>query len=235
MNTNKKTARMAGFLYFIYIVVSIFADVIGRSKLIVLGDAATTAKNIMASAWQFRIGFMGDLLSAVLFLLTAWALYVLLKPVNKNLALLFLLLNLGGVAIQCFSDLFLFASQLLLSGADYLQVFQADQLQALAMLFLYLYKNGFMIAQIFYGAWLFPLGYLVFKSGFLPKILGIVLMVHCVGWLMTFLQFFLFPGLDVITYLTYPLGFIAELSLTLWLLIKGVDVEQWEKRALESA
>jgi len=116
MNTNKKAARIAGFLYLIYIVISIFADVLGRSKLIVLGEAAATAQNIMASAWQFRIGFVSDLLSAVLFLLTAWALYVLLKPVNKNLALLFLLLNLGGVAVWCFSDLFLIASQLLLSG-----------------------------------------------------------------------------------------------------------------------
>ncbi|HEX7515346.1 MAG TPA: DUF4386 domain-containing protein, partial [archaeon] len=131
MNKNKKTARIAGFLYLIYLVVSIFADVLGRSKLIVLGDAAKTAGNIMASAWQFRIGFVSDLVSAVLFLLTAWALYVLLKPVNKNLALLFLLLNLGGVAVSCFSDLFLIASQLLLSGADYLKVFQTGQLQAL--------------------------------------------------------------------------------------------------------
>ena len=189
-----KTARMAGMLYFIYFVIHIFADVFGRSKIIVFGDAAATAQNIMASEWQFRVGIMSDLLGAVLFLLAAWALYGLLKPVNKNLALLFLLLNLGGVAIQCFSDLFLVASQLLLNGADYLKVFQADQLQALAMLFLYLYKNGFMIAQIFYGAWLFPLGYLVFKSGFLPKILGIVLMVHCVTWLMTAFSSSLFPG-----------------------------------------
>jgi hypothetical protein len=222
MNTNKKTARIAGLLYLIYIVVQVFADVFGRSKLIVLGDAARTAGNIMASAWQFRIGFVVDLVAALLFLLTAWALYVLLKPVNKNLALLFLLLNLGGVAIQCFSDLFLVASQLLLSGADYLKVFQADQLQALAMLSLYLYKYGFLgIAQIFFGAWLFPLGYLVFKSGFLPRILGVILMVHCVVWLMTFLQFFLFPGFVAITYVSYPLGLIAEFGLTLWLLIMG--------------
>ena len=222
MNSINKTARMAGFLYLIYIVISISSDVIGRSKLIVFGDAAATAQNIMASEWQFRtIGFMGDLVSAVLFLLTAWALYVLLKPVNKNIALLFLLLNLGGVAVQCFGDLNLYASLLLLSGADYLKVFQADQLQALAMLFLYLRENGFMMAQIFYGAWLFPLGYLVFKSGFLPRILGIVLMIHCVAWLANFLQFFLFPGYEVIHYLTYPLGFISEFGLTLWLLIMG--------------
>ena len=225
--TIKKTARMAGFLYLIYIVVSIFANVLGRSKLIVLGDAATTARNIMASATQFRIGFVVDLVAAVLFLLTAWALYVLLKPVNKVLALLFLLLNLGGVAVWCFSDLFLIASQLLLSGSEYLKVFRADQLQALAMLSLYLYKYGFLgIAQIFFGAWLFPLGYLVFKSGFLPKILGIVMMIHFVGWLMTFLQFFLFSGFAAITNLTYPLGFISEFGLTLWLLIMGVKEQK---------
>ena len=226
MNSTKKTARMAGFLYLIYLVIQISSNVLGWSRLIVFGDAATTAKNIMASAWQFRIGFVGDLVAAVLFLVTAWALYVLLKPVNKNLALLFLLLNLGGVAVQCLSDLHLFAALLLSSGADYLRVFQADQLQALAMLFLYLRQNGFMIAQIFFGAWLFPLGYLVFKSGFLPRILGIVLMIHCVFWLMTFLQSFLLPGFGAITYVSWPLGFIAEFGLTLWLLIMGAKEQR---------
>jgi len=227
MNTNKKTARMAGFLYLIYMVISIFANVLGRSKLIVLGDAVTTAGNLITSAWQFRIGFVSDLVAAVLFLLTAWALYVLLKPVNKNLALLFLLLNLGGVAVWCFSDLFLIASQLLVSGADYLKVFQADQLQALSMLSLYIYKNGFLgIAQIFFSAWLFPLGYLVFKSGFLPRILGIVLMVECFCWLMYPIQFFLFPDYVVITYLSSAAGFIGEFSLMLWLLIMGAKEQK---------
>jgi hypothetical protein len=220
--TNKKTARMAGLLYLIYIVVSIFANVLGRSKLIILGDAATTARNIIASALQFRIGFVLDLVSAVLFLLTAWALYVLLKPVNKNLALLFLLLNLGGVAVHCISDLFLIASQLILSGADYLKAFQADQLQALAMLSLDIYKNGFSgIAQIFFSAWLFPLGYLVYKSGTLPRFLGIIVMVECFAWLMFPVQFFFFPGNVVLPYVSSVAGFIGEFSLTLWLLIMG--------------
>ena len=220
--TNKKTARMAGLLYLIYIVVSIFADVLGRSNLIIVGDAVTTARNIIASAWQFRIGFVLDLVSAVLFLLTAWALYVLLKPVNKNLALLFLLLNLGGVAVHCFSDLFLIASQLILSGADYLKAFQADQLQALAMLSLNIYKNGFSgIAQIFFSAWLFPLGYLVYKSGTLPRFLGIIVMVECFAWLMFPVQFFFFPRNVVLPYVSSVAGFIGEFSLMLWLLIMG--------------
>jgi hypothetical protein len=216
-----KTARIAGFLYLMYIVVEILTDLVGLSPLIVFGDAAATASNIVTHAWQFRSVFVGDLLAGVLFLMTAWALYTLLKPVNKNIALLFLLLNSGGVAVQCVNDLNLLIAQFLSNGADSLQAFQADQLQALAMVFLDLHESGSWASQIFFGAWLFPLGYLVFKSGFLPKVLGIVLMVHCGAWLATFLQFFLLPSFTAITYISYPLGFIAEFGLTLWLLIRG--------------
>jgi hypothetical protein len=231
MGANQKTARLAGFLYLIYIIVSIMASVL-RDKTIVIGDAAATTIKIVGSEWLFRASFVTDLISGLLFFLTAWVLYVLLKSVNKNLALLFLLLNLAGVAIQCANLLNQFAALLLLSGADYLKVFQTDQLQALVMLFFILYKNGFWICQLFYGAWLFPLGYLVYKSGFLPKILGIVLMIHCVGWLMTFLQYFLFPSYSGITYVTYPLGFITEFGLSLWLLIMGVKSQKIASQAL---
>jgi hypothetical protein len=148
MNSIKKTARMAGFLYFMYFVTSIIANLFGRFVFV---DAPATVNNIMAHESLFRIGFVISLFSVVFFLLAAWALYVLLKPVNKKIALLFLLLNLGGFAIWCFSMLNLFASLLLLSGADYLKVFQPDQLQALAMFFVNLYKNGSIIAQIPYG------------------------------------------------------------------------------------
>ena len=221
MNANQKSARLAGALYLTYILISILTDVFGRSRLIVDGDAVTTAQNIAASEWLFRLGFVGDLVSGVLFFLTAWALYVLLKPVDENLALLFLLLNLGGVAVQCLNDLNLLAGLLFSGNVSYLMVFQSDQLQALGMAFLSLYKQGFWICQIFFGAWLFPLGYLVYKSGFLPKFLGVILMVHCVAWLMTFGQYFLFPDFTAITYISYPLGFIAEFGLSLWLLIVG--------------
>jgi len=224
MNTNKKNARIAGFLYFLYMAATIFANVT-RTKLIVFGDAITTANNILASESLFRIGFVSDVLAGVLFLLAAWALYVLLKPVNKNIALLFLLLNLGGVAVQCINMLNLFSVVLLLSGADYLKVFQINQLQSLAMFFLYLYTNGFMIAQFFYAAWLLPLGYLVLKSGYLPKILGIILIIECFGWLMYPFQFFLFPACELIFYLSSTVGFIGEFGLTLWLLIMGAKDE----------
>ncbi|HOU13145.1 MAG TPA: DUF4386 domain-containing protein [Anaerolineae bacterium] len=225
MNSINKTARMAGFLYFIYMLTHIISDA-WRDSFIVLGDAAATASHIMAHQGLFTLTAVGDLLAAALFFLAAWALYVLLKPVNKALALLFLLLNLAGVAIQCVSAMNLFAALLLMNGPDYLKLFQVDQLQALAMFFLDLREQGFLIAQLFYGAWLFPLGYSVFKSGFLPKILGIVLMVHCFTWLSTFFQSFLFPGFTAITYVSWPLGFIAEFGLTLWLLIKGAKEQK---------
>jgi Domain of unknown function (DUF4386) len=220
----KNNARIAGFLYLIFMATLIFSSVV-RSNIIVFGDAAATASNIVASEGLFRIGFMSEILSAVFFLLAAWALYVLLKSVNKDLALLFLLLNLAGVAIECLNMLNLFAAQVLLSGADYLNVFQVNQLQSLAMFFLNLYQNGFIIAQVFYGTWLFPLGYLVYKSGFLPRILGILLMVDCIGILIWFFQFFLLPNYPVISYPSFVVGFIAELSMTLWLLIKGAKLQ----------
>ena len=220
MTSRMKTARTAGTLYLAYIAVTIFADAT-RTKLTVFGDAITTANNVLASQQLFRVSFMSDILAGVLFLLTAWALYLLLKPVNENIALLFLLLNVAGVSVQCLNMLNLFSAVPVLSGASYLNVFQPDQLQALAMLFIDLHKNGFMIAQFFYAAWLFPLGYLVFKSGYLPRILGVILMVESAAWLLYPLQFFLLPAYETISYLSFAVGFIGEFSLALWLLIKG--------------
>ncbi|MCP4541371.1 MAG: DUF4386 domain-containing protein [Chloroflexi bacterium] len=221
MNSINKTARMAGLLYLGHFVTFFLADNGVHYTAVEPIDGAAIAHNMMASERLFRIGFVSFLFAAVFFLLSAWALYVLLKPVNKDLALLFVLLNLGGVAIHCISQISEFGAMLLLSGTDYLQVFQADQLQALAMLFLNLYKNGFMIAQIFLGLWLLPLGYLVFKSGFLPRILGILLIIDCFAMLTWFFQFFFFPGYEVISNLCLAEGFLAEGSLCLWLLIKG--------------
>ena len=234
-NSIKRTARIAGFLYLVHFVTFFLADNGVHSTAVGSVDFAATARNITTSEWLFRIGFVNYLLTAVFFFLSAWALYVVLKPVNRDLALLFVLLNLGGVAVWCLSPIFEIAALLLLSGADYLKVLQADQLQALAMLSLNLYQNGFMIAQLLLNLWLFPLGYLVFKSGFLPRILGILLIIDGLAMLIWFFQFFLFPGYDVISTLGLAVGFVAEGLLCLWLLVKGVNVEQWEKRALESA
>ena len=152
--TIKKTARRAGIFYLAFVVTCIFAGVV-RSQLIVYDDASKTADLLRNSMGLLRIIFVDDLVSAVLFLLAAWALYVLLKPVQKNLALLFLLLNAAGVAVQCLSLLCLFAPLWITDSADIQKAFQPNQIEALNLLFLNLHKSGFTIAQIFFGTWLF--------------------------------------------------------------------------------
>lgn len=216
-----KIARIAGGFYLIFIVTLALSSAI-RSQLIVFGDAGITANNILSSQGLFLSGFMSEILSAVFFFLAAWALYVLLKPVNKNYALLFLLLNLGGVIIEIINMLNLYIPLLLLSGADYLNVFQTDQLQSLAMVYLYSYSKGFLIAQIFFGTWLIPLGYLLYKSCLVPRFLGILVMLDFFGVLIWFLQSFLLPGYAIITYPGLAVSFTAEVGTSLWLLIKGI-------------
>ena len=230
MNPNR-TARAVGLLYIIPWILS-FLAIFLRQSLILPGDAAATANNIIASESIFRLSIVGDLVVQVVFIVLVLLLYKLLKPVNKNLALLMVILFLVSVPIAMLNMLNLFAALLLLSGADYLIVFPVDQLQAFVTLFRDLHEVGIMIAYIFWDLWLFPLGYLVFKSGFLPRILGILLMISCFGYLIDFFTFFLFPNFDLA--INMFTGW-AELLLCLWLLIKGVNVEQWEKRALESA
>ncbi len=224
MIQGNRDAKRAGLLYLAFIITCMFAGIV-RMRLTALEDAAMTA-GLLEIAWGLlNICFIVDLVSAVLFLLAAWALYVLLKPVNKDLALLFILLNAAGVALQCFSLLHLYAPLLMQRIIDIRNAFQPEQLDALDLLFFNLHKSGFTMAQIFYGIWLFPLGLLVYRSGFLPRWLGILLMADCVGVLITFFQFFLLPELDAIAYPGMAVGLVAEFSLSLWLLFKGVKVK----------
>ena len=226
MKSRKKIARLAGLLYLAHFITFFLADNGVHSTAVGSLDTAAIANNMVASEGLFRIGFVNFLLTAVFFFLAAWALYVLLKPVHEDLALLFLLLNLGGVAIWC-SILFIeFAALLLMSSADYLKVFQAEQLQSLAMLSLNLYQNGFMISQLLLNLWLFPLGYLVFKSGFLPRILGILLIIDGFAMLTWVFQFFFFPGYESISSIGLAISFIAEGLLCLWLLIMGAKDQE---------
>jgi hypothetical protein len=230
MNPNK-TARIAGFLYLIIFIIGAFGQLYIRDSLIVPGDAATTANNIMASESLFRLGFVLTLIRQTVLILLALVLYKLLKVVNKNVAVLMVVFALVAVPISMLSEFNLFAALLLLSGADYLTAFTADQLQALVPLFLDLREHGLLIAQLL-AVWLLPYGYLVYNSGFLPRIFGVLLIIAGCGLLIDFVTFFLFPNFDVTLSL---FTFWGEPLFALWLLIKGVNVEQWEKRALESA
>ncbi len=224
-------ARVAGVLYLLLAVFGAFG-ILYIPSLVVSGDAAATVNNIRASESLFRFAFVSGLIGQTIFILLVLVLYALLKPVNKNHALLMVIFALVSIPITMLNQLNQFAALALLSGADYLTVFTAGQLQALVLLFLDLSERGVFIVQIFWGLWLLPLGYLVFKSGFLPRILGVLLIIGCFGYLIDFFTFFLLPSFDVTVSEFTGLG---ELLMLLWLLIKGVNVQQWEKRALEAA
>jgi hypothetical protein len=219
MNPINKIARTAGLLYLFYIVTSVIANLFGKFVFV---EAPVTIEHILTHASQFRIGFVINLFSVAFFLLAAWALYVLLKPVNKDLALLFLLFNVAGFAVWLFSSLCLFASLILLNGTGAIKAFQPDQLQALAVFFFGVYKTGVVIAQVPYGVWLFPLGYLVLKSRFLPKVLGMLLIADGICQFVYVCQRLILPNLAVIAYPCLVTSFIAEVSLALWLAIKSV-------------
>lgn len=222
MTSIDRIARTAGLLYLLYIITSVIANLFGKFVFV---EAPVTVNHILTHAYQFRVGFVINLFSVVFFMAAAWALYVLLKPVNKDLALLFLLFNLAGFTVWSFSSLCLFASLVILNGPETIQAFQPDQLQALAVFFVRLYKNGVFIAQVPYGVWLFPLGYLVLKSSFLPKILGVLLIADGICQFVYVCQRLIFPELGIIAYPCMVVSLIAEVSLALWLSIKAVNPE----------
>jgi hypothetical protein len=207
-------------------------ELFNHPAMIVPGDAAATVKNIAASEALFRLSLVSDLIRQVLLMLLPLVLYKLLKPVNKTIASLMVIFSLVSVPISMLNELNHFAALLLSSSADYLRAFDTDQLQALVMFFLDLRKYGTFIPQVL-SFWVVFLGYLVFKSGFLPRILGILLMLGGLCYTGQAVVFFLFPYFDLMIFGLF--AFIGELLFYLWLLIKGVNVEVWEKRALESA
>ena len=216
-----KVARVAGGFYLAFVLASVLAGLLGH---IGMGGPEQVYQALALSVWSFRLALVVALMSAFLFLMAAWGLYVLLRPVNQHLALLFLLLNAVGVAIQCASMFPLISAMLQGDAANHLQAFSAAQLEGLAYLSINVYKTGFVTAQLFFGTWLFPLGYLVYKSGFLPRFLGVILMLDGIGVLIWFLQALLLPAYPVISYPAFVLGFVAEVGLALWLLVKGVKV-----------
>ncbi len=216
-----KVARIAGGFYLGFILTSVFADALAH---IGRGTAEQIYQTIIADAWSFRLGLAIALLSAFLFLMAAWALYVLLRPINEDVALLFLLLNVVGVAIQCASMLPLVSALLQGDDASRMQAYSATQLEGLAYLSINVYKTGFVTAQLFYGMWLFPLGYLVYRSKFIPKILGVLLLLDGIAVLIWFLQGLLLPDHKAIIYPGLVVSFVAEFGLALWLLIKGAKV-----------
>jgi len=216
-----RVARVTGGFYLAFIVASVLADVLGH---IGIGPVGQVYQAITLHVGSFRLGLVVALISAFLFVMAAWGLYVLLRSVDESLALLFLVLNAVGVAIQCASMLSLLSAMSLGDGASRMQVYSAAELEGLAYLFIGTYKTGFVTAQLFFGTWLFPLGYLVYRSRSLPRLLGVLLMVDGVAVLIWFLQALLLPAHPEITYPGLVVSFVAEVGLALWLLVRGVKV-----------
>ena len=230
----KNTARIAGILTLLIVVFAPFSMIYIPTTLVVPGDAANTANTIMASEGLFRLGMVSDSIVFLVEIVLTVLLYVLLKPVNKTLSLVAAFSRLAMTVIQGINLLNHFFALLLLSGAGYLTVFAPDQLHALVMMFLNAHETVVLIWGLFFGLHLFVLGYLVYKSGYIPKIIGVLLVLASLSYLIQGFGNILFPQYkEIFT----SIGFLSsiEIALPLWLLIKGINVEQWQKRVSESA
>ena len=224
-------ARVAGLLYLTVIVAGIIAQMFISEKLVVDGDAAATTANILTHQSMFQLGYTFYLIEMSSQIAMTGLLYLLLKPVSRSLALLALLFELAGCVIKTLGRLFYIAPLLVLVDNQYLSVFNAGQLQALVLLLLKVNEQAAGMALAFFGFSTFLNGYLIFRSNFLPRFLGVFSMVGGLGWLT-----FLYPslGYQVSPYLLL-VGIVGGLSQILWFLIKGVNVEKWNQRALETA
>jgi hypothetical protein len=224
MSTLDKAARIAGGLYLSMVVTGPFSLIYVPSKLIVRGNATATAANVMAHETLFRFGIVGDLFGHVIFISLGVALYRLLSDVNKTWARLMIGFVLVSAGVGFLSTLNNIAALILFRGGDFLSVFNRAQLDALGMLFIRLRGQGNMINEVFWGLWLFPFGLLVFRSGFLPRFIGVWLMINCFGWvILSLIALFFPPYYDAALGWAQPVLF-GELAIMLWLLIKGAKV-----------
>jgi hypothetical protein len=223
-NEMRQTARVAGLLYLIVVLTGIFSLAYVPSQLNVAGDSAATVSNIMASKPLFRLGIVAGLACYTAFLMLPLALYKLLSPFGKGAATLMVAFAAASVPISFVNQIHKLDMLTLLSGAEYLQALSAEQLRAQVMIALDAYRNGMLVSQIFWGLWLLPFGWLVYKSGFLPKVLGVLLMMGCFGYLIDFAGTTLYPGYAdtlIAKYASLP-GTLGEIGICLWLLIVGV-------------
>jgi len=227
MTSPKALARIAGSLYLVVAVLGGFAELYVRSSIVVAGDAAGTADNIRASSTLFRVGFVSDLVQATFFLLTTMALYLLLRDVHELVARAMVVIVSVSVAIICLNLLNQYVALSVATGDEYTSTFGAAGSDALAGLYADMHAAGYLIAEIFFGLWLLPLGYLVYRSGYFPKLLGVLLMIGCFGYLADFFAHFLAPSVaeSIELFVVAPAA-VGELSFLAWLLIKAVAVPE---------
>lgn len=221
MTSTTNPGRIAGTLYLLTSIVGFFAMGYVPSKLIVHGNATATADNILTFETLFRLGIAGQLIGMAGFIFVALALYDLLKRVNQRHAWLMVLLILVSIPITFLNEVNSIAALILVRGADFLSIFDKPQREALAMLFLKLHGQGLVVAEIFWGLWLFPLAALVYRSRFLPRFLGVWLALAGSAWVILSLTSILFPQYqDKVNTYSQP-AFFGEIAFMLWLVIMG--------------
>jgi hypothetical protein len=226
----QRYARIAGALFLVSLIAGGLGEGYIPSKLIVAHDAAATVANIKNFDFLYRLGFATFLIESLCDITLAMILYALLKPVSKELSLLAAFFGLVGTALFAFAEAFYFAPLLLIAGgADYLKTFAPDQLNSLVLLSMKFYGYAGMIFTAYYGMSWIVRAYLIFRSGYLPKVLGILMAIGGVGFVVRNFAMILAPAYasDVFLMLMFPGG----LAMTIWLLVKGVDVAKWKARS----
>ncbi len=219
MKSNKQLGRHAGIAYFILVLTGIFSLMYVPSQIYVSGDAAATAANIRSSEGLFRLGITAEIISNIAFLLLPLLLYRLFYKFNKTASVLMVTLAVISIPVTLANIQNEFSALALVQAPD----FPSSELESEVMFYLKRYFNGHLIAQIFWALWLFPLGYMVYKSGYIPRILGVFLMIGCLGYLIEFFGLVLLPDfrdLAIASYVTIPAS-IGEIGTCLWLLIMG--------------
>lgn len=219
--------RIAGVCQLLEAITATFGQVIVLGRLIVTGNAAATATNILGHQRLYWIGFSSSAIAVIFHLAWAFLMYDLLKPVNKRIAQFAMLVILMGIAMQAVTALLYIAPLLVLQGGSSFSAFTTEQLQALASAFLKLGAYAFDIHVAYFGLWCVLTGYLIFKSTFLPRILGILLAIAGFGWLMYLSPPFALPLFPVIGVLSA----IGEIPLELWLIVKSVNEQRWKEQA----
>jgi hypothetical protein len=235
LDSPRRWARVCGALYLYIIVAGSFAEIFVRSRLVVTADAAATARNILGNELLFRVGFSGELLHLACDVAVAVLLYALLVPVDRYVALLAALMRVACDVVLAVASLSHFAALRLLAAAGPAERFPPDQREALALLAMRLHGDAYAISLVFFGLACLALGYLLFRSGFLPRPLGVLLVIAGACYLASSFGHFLVPGraATIFPALFVPV-FVAELSLTLWLIAKGVDAARWHERSRAS-
>jgi hypothetical protein len=235
VNSIKKQARIAGLWYLLASIPAAFALIYVPSTLIVSGDATATANHIRASENVFRLGIASELFGFIVFIFVVLALYRLFKGVNEKHALAMAILLLVSLPISLLNALNDVAALILVSGADFLSVFETRQLDALAYLFVRLHGQGFVVAQIFWGLWLFPFGILVIRSGFIPRVLGYLLFIAGFGYVADTCTYLLLPQYTHVVGRFVSVLTIGELPIIFWLLIWGAKSPPLDQQLLDPA